>query len=61
MGLDDKVTEGKGDVKERVGGATGDEDMQAEGKSDQAEGKFGQAADSAKDAAGNAKNAVTGS
>lgn len=60
MGLDDKFTESKGDMKEGVGDATGDKDLQNEGKSDQAEGKLGQAADSVKDAGKNLKNAVTG-
>ena len=54
MGLDDKMKntaqDVKGEVKEHVGGATGDEDMQAEGKSDQAGADLKQAGEKVKDA-----------
>lgn len=39
-----------GEVKERVGGATGDEDMQAEGKGDQTKADIKQAGEKVKDA-----------
>ncbi len=48
MGLDDKIgnkaDELKGEAKERYGGATGDESMQAEGKLDKAKADIKQAA-----------------
>jgi uncharacterized protein YjbJ (UPF0337 family) len=54
MGLDDKfenkADELKGEAKERVGGATGDEDMQAEGKVDKAKADIKQAGEKVKDA-----------
>jgi uncharacterized protein YjbJ (UPF0337 family) len=40
----------KGEVKEHVGGATGDERMQAEGKADQAGADLKQAGEKVKDA-----------
>jgi uncharacterized protein YjbJ (UPF0337 family) len=45
-----KVTEIKGQVKEGVGKATGDEEMEAEGKTDQAKGNLKQAGEKVKDA-----------
>jgi len=54
MGLDDKIknkTEevgGKG--KEKTGDATGDRDMQAEGKNDQSKASLKQAGEKVKDA-----------
>lgn len=45
-----KVTEMKGKVKEGVGKATGDEDVEAEGKTDQAKGNLKQAGEKVKDA-----------
>jgi uncharacterized protein YjbJ (UPF0337 family) len=45
-----KVTEMKGKVKEGVGKATGDEDMEAEGKTDQVKGNLKQAGEKVKDA-----------
>jgi uncharacterized protein YjbJ (UPF0337 family) len=55
MGLDDKAEnksdELKGKAKEAVGDATGNEQWQAEGKTDQAKGNLGQAAEKIKDAA----------
>jgi uncharacterized protein YjbJ (UPF0337 family) len=54
MGLDDKVDnkaeEMGGKVKERVGEATNDEDLQAEGKGDQAGANLKQAGEKVKDA-----------
>lgn len=53
MGTDDKIDgkadEFKGKVKETVGDATDDQDMQAEGKGDQAKGNIKQAAEKVKD------------
>jgi uncharacterized protein YjbJ (UPF0337 family) len=49
MGIGDKISnkaeELKGKLKEATGKATGDEDLEAEGKVDQAEGKIKQAAE----------------
>ena len=45
-----KVTEIKGKAKEGLGKATGDEEMEAEGKTDQAKGDLKQAAEKVKDA-----------
>jgi uncharacterized protein YjbJ (UPF0337 family) len=54
MGLDDKVDnkaeEMGGKVKEHVGEATNDEDLQAEGKGDQAGADLKQAGEKVKDA-----------
>ncbi|HZG94013.1 MAG TPA: CsbD family protein [Mycobacteriales bacterium] len=54
MGLDDKMKnaaqDAKGEVKEHVGGATGDESMQAEGKNDQAGANLKKAGENVKDA-----------
>jgi uncharacterized protein YjbJ (UPF0337 family) len=44
-----KATELKGKVKEGVGRATDDEELQAEGQVDQAEGNLKQAGDKVKD------------
>jgi uncharacterized protein YjbJ (UPF0337 family) len=48
----------KGKVKEGVGNATGNEDMEAEGKSDQTKGKVKEAWGDAKDAADKVKDSV---
>ncbi|MBA3991647.1 MAG: CsbD family protein [Propionibacteriales bacterium] len=54
MGLDDKIKNkaeevgGKG--KEKTGDATGDRDMQAEGKNDQSKASLKQAGEKVKDA-----------
>ena len=48
--MDNKVEELKGQVKEHVGGATGDESLQAEGKKDQFTGNLKQAGEKVKDA-----------
>jgi uncharacterized protein YjbJ (UPF0337 family) len=45
-----KVTETKGKVKEGLGKATGDEELEAEGKTDQAKGNLKQAGEKVKDA-----------
>ena len=45
-----KATEVKGDVKETLGKATGDRELEAEGKGDQAKGNLKQAGDKVKDA-----------
>lgn len=54
MGLDDKIKNAaqdvKGEVKEHVGGAMGDEDMQAEGKADQSGADLKAAGEKVKDA-----------
>jgi uncharacterized protein YjbJ (UPF0337 family) len=44
-----KATEIKGDVKEKLGKATGDQEMEAEGNADQAKGNLKQAGDKVKD------------
>jgi uncharacterized protein YjbJ (UPF0337 family) len=45
-----KADELKGTAKERIGGATGDEQKQAEGKVEKAEADLKQAVDKVKDA-----------
>jgi uncharacterized protein YjbJ (UPF0337 family) len=54
MGQDDKtankVEEITGDAKERIGGATGDDEMRREGKRDQTEANLKQAGEKVKDA-----------
>lgn len=54
MGFDDKLgnkaEELKGEAKEHIGGATGDEDTQAEGKVDQTKANLKQAGEKVKDA-----------
>ncbi len=45
-----KATEIKGNIKEGVGHATGDDEMEAEGHADQAKGNLKQAGDKVKDA-----------
>ncbi|MFZ1117046.1 MAG: CsbD family protein [Propionibacteriaceae bacterium] len=54
MGTDDKIDnkaeELKGKVKEGVGDATDDRDLQAEGQADQAKGTVKQAGEKIKDA-----------
>jgi uncharacterized protein YjbJ (UPF0337 family) len=45
-----KATEVKGKVKEGVGDATDDQELQAEGQADQAKGNLKQAGDKIKDA-----------
>ncbi len=48
--ISNKVQEAKGEVKERVGGATGDEGLQAKGAADKAKGNLKQAGEKVKDA-----------
>ena len=48
--ISNKVQEVKGEVKERVGGATGDEDLQAEGAADKTKSNLKQAGEKVKDA-----------
>jgi uncharacterized protein YjbJ (UPF0337 family) len=48
-----------GKTKEATGKATGDEDMQAEGKADQASASVKDAGEKAKDAAGDLKDGLT--
>jgi len=48
--MDDKLQELKGDAKEKIGGATGDESLQAEGQADQTKGNLKQAGEKVKDA-----------
>jgi len=48
--ISNKVQEAKGEVKERVGGATGDEDLQAEGAADKTKSNLKQAGEKVKDA-----------
>jgi spermidine synthase/uncharacterized protein YjbJ (UPF0337 family) len=57
--IENKLDEAKGNAKERVGDATGDESLQAEGKADQAEAKTEQAGEHVKDAARDVKDAIT--
>jgi len=45
-----KATEVKGKIKEGVGDATDDQELQAEGQADQAKGSLKQAGDKIKDA-----------
>ncbi len=45
-----KATEIKGNIKEGVGHATGDDELEAEGHADQAKGNLKQAGDKVKDA-----------
>lgn len=46
----DKAQAAKGDVKDKVGEATDDESMRAEGKADKAKGNLKQAGEKVKDA-----------
>ena len=61
MGVEDKASnkfkDVKGNVKESTGRATGDEDMENEGKADQAEASVKDSVEKLKDAAGNVKDA----
>ncbi len=54
MGLDDKIKnmaeKAKGEAKERVGDATGDESLQAEGARDKTSADLKQAGEKVKDA-----------
>jgi uncharacterized protein YjbJ (UPF0337 family) len=54
---DNKAQELKGEAKERWGGATGNESLQAEGTADKSESKVKQAGEHLKDAAHSVKDA----
>ncbi|GMA30046.1 CsbD family protein [Litorihabitans aurantiacus] len=62
MGLDDKLdakaTETGGALKKTAGQATGNEQLEAEGRADQAKGGAQGAAEKAKDALGKAADSV---
>ena len=64
MGTQDKASnkleDVKGKVKEAVGKATGDEDLENEGKSDQVKASVKDVGEKVKDAASEIKDAVTG-
>ncbi len=47
--FNNKADELKGKAKETAGGATGDEDLKAEGQTDQAKGNLKQAGEKVKD------------
>lgn len=61
MGLDDKISNKAedlgGKVKEGTGKATGDDELEAEGKGDQAKSSLKDGAEHVKDAAGDVKDA----
>jgi uncharacterized protein YjbJ (UPF0337 family) len=61
MGLDDKLSNKAEDLggkaKEHTGKATGDENLEAEGKGDQAKSSLKDGAEKAKDAVGDVKDA----
>ena len=63
MGLGDKISnkteELKGQGKEHAGKATGDRDLEAEGKGDQASGKVKGAVEDVKDAGKKVKDGLT--
>jgi uncharacterized protein YjbJ (UPF0337 family) len=63
MGAMDKIKntaqEAKGETKEKVGRATDDEQMEAEGTGDKVAGKMKNAGEDVKDAAGKVKDAFT--
>ena len=56
--IKNKAEELKGQVKEHVGGATGNESKQAEGKWDQTKANVKQAGENVKDAAEDIKDAI---
>ena len=64
MGTQDKASNKlqdiKGKVKETVGSATGDEDLENEGKADQVKASVKDVGEKVKDAASEVKDAVTG-
>ncbi|MHB1445111.1 MAG: CsbD family protein [Acidimicrobiales bacterium] len=63
MGTEDKLSnkaqEMKGKVKEKVGSATGNEDLEAKGRSDQAKSALKDVGEEAKDAASRVKDALS--
>jgi uncharacterized protein YjbJ (UPF0337 family) len=56
---ENKVEELKGQGKESTGKATGDRDLEAEGKADQTSGKIKNAGEHVKDAAKDVKDGLT--
>lgn len=64
MGTQDKASnklqDVKGKVKETVGKATGDEDLENQGKTDQVKSSVKDVGEKVKDAASEIKDAVTG-
>ena len=58
--ISNKAQEAAGKVKEEVGGLTGDEELEAEGRGDQAESKVKQLAEDAKDAVDDVVDKVKG-
>ena len=48
--LNNKVEEAQGGLKEKVGSATGDENLEAQGQTDQTKSNLKQAGEKAKDA-----------
>lgn len=58
MGLDDKIQDAVGKAKEKIGAATDDPELEAEGQVDQVQSSLDQAKDAAKDAADNAVDAA---
>jgi uncharacterized protein YjbJ (UPF0337 family) len=64
MGTKDKASNKaqdlKGKVKESVGSATGNDKLEAKGKTDQTKAGLKDAGEKVKDAASNVKDAVTG-
>lgn len=63
MGAEDKASntfkDAKGKVKETVGKATDNEQLEGEGKADQVEASIKDGVENLKDAAGNVKDAFT--
>lgn len=57
--IKNKVQEVAGKAKEKLGDATGNEEMQREGQADQAEAGVKQTGEKVKDGVGDAKDAVT--
>ncbi len=55
-----KTEEATGTAKEKLGQATGDEDIEADGRADQAEGKTRQAGEHVKDAGRDIKDTAKG-
>ncbi len=55
-----KVQDLKGRVKEKVGSATGNEDLHTKGKTDQTKASLKDAGEKVKDAVSNVKHAVEG-
>jgi uncharacterized protein YjbJ (UPF0337 family) len=55
-----KVQDAKGKVKETVGSAVGNKDLESEGKLDQTNSKFKDAGEDVKDAVEHVKDAIKG-